>query len=981
MSTELPLHSENKTNATQEKKVGGEAEVRTEGAVSGISTTERLRYQQIVENSKFYSSEETASQLNISVAQLLELRENGYIGGFRDGASWRFKRVDIQRYIEYISTESQKDDTVSKLPHTQHPSLAEDTSLAPHYPQIGRSSEDATIKTWVLDDEDFVLGNSDEASEEEDENPSFTRAPSSSSPEPIREGAGEAANVSAPDIHERHDSEMNFNEETVDLSSIQIPESREESTLDNRSAAQTSAAHTVDHSSAISNDLPKGWEERLASWKMLAKNNGFVRAADRVAKIALHGGLMGFLPTLAGRLLPIASTNLLGAIGGPFIAPTLDLWIDSHANKNHRQAIEKAAVECLAELAKRVHMNDKSEGSTPDTQTIENWTKVFEHERAHRHRKHSFIDTRDEIALARLLSEHAQCAPEQVPYLGTDPKLYQQYCRARFFKVIEELHHQSECDELDPASADIVSKFHIKKGKDDEDKNQDAKRRRVHSFFDVADEYGTWVFTEKMKERDARCNKALVGSFIAVPSPVSALFALSVFGYKKFNAMNRPKPAMTRDEEGHLTISLEGLRHATGGLFNHQEFDRLNVAKKPKEGSEAAYWMELIGALPEHVAHDRNITSAADLAAVWQVDVLDSLVGKKAYKKKVDPKDIELAKAELKEAHAFCTEKKRECTTLETSKRELVFKLDSLHRKRLRLSQIGPDIESRQSELHKIRERLYSITSELTSSIGESEFYRGRVKRVQDIEDPNLRRQKINDLQRSQEADWSSYRRGLDLEKAQLIQQQTDLSTEIRRLQQEGNPAEINHLDEQIIQVSDEISYKKIEIDSQRVQVEEAKKNYDRANESLRELQNSTKSTVQSVEQLVGNSHIRIAFFHRCHEEWEKIKHHRDGAWWKKMNPVTAEGATNLAQNLASVAVRNAGLPLAVTGGLYFSGAAASLPVLGSFAAAAFAYSVYKKSNPLGALADAIKPKINSKKEKKEDKPEASHGAKDTHHE
>ena len=48
---------------------------------------------------KFVSLEEAATQLGISKDRLNELREDGKVRAYRDGASWKFRADDVEKLV------------------------------------------------------------------------------------------------------------------------------------------------------------------------------------------------------------------------------------------------------------------------------------------------------------------------------------------------------------------------------------------------------------------------------------------------------------------------------------------------------------------------------------------------------------------------------------------------------------------------------------------------------------------------------------------------------------------------------------------------------------------------------------------------------------------------------------------------------------------------------------------------------------------
>lgn len=62
---------------------------------------------------KLFSVDEAAAMLGVSPAKLGELRQRGAVHGVRDGAGWKFKQDDIDRYLRDVAAESSSDPTDS----------------------------------------------------------------------------------------------------------------------------------------------------------------------------------------------------------------------------------------------------------------------------------------------------------------------------------------------------------------------------------------------------------------------------------------------------------------------------------------------------------------------------------------------------------------------------------------------------------------------------------------------------------------------------------------------------------------------------------------------------------------------------------------------------------------------------------------------------------------------------------------------------
>ncbi|MEO8498354.1 MAG: helix-turn-helix domain-containing protein [Planctomycetota bacterium] len=110
--------------------------------------------------SQFLELNEAAARLGVAPDKLVEMRSNGEIRGFRDGASWKFKDEDIDRAKAELSDPSGGDDddllafddTGSSL------DLADDESILVSEEELGHSGE-ATSST--------IIGKATEASAED----------------------------------------------------------------------------------------------------------------------------------------------------------------------------------------------------------------------------------------------------------------------------------------------------------------------------------------------------------------------------------------------------------------------------------------------------------------------------------------------------------------------------------------------------------------------------------------------------------------------------------------------------------------------------------------------------------------------------------------------------------------------------------------------------------------------------------------------
>ncbi|MDD5055218.1 MAG: hypothetical protein PHZ00_03025, partial [Candidatus Peribacteraceae bacterium] len=242
-----------------------------------------------------------------------------------------------------------------------------------------------------------------------------------------------------------------------------------------------------------------------------------------------------------------------------------------------------------------------------------------------------------------LVAEHAGCLPHQVPPLGDNVAVYEQYCFAHFTQACIDLHDNP--GSLNAEQQKLVDQYMIEEvdadTPDREDKERilksrmSAARRYAQTLFDFH-QSKAWRMRTVMGVSSAFALSAALGPFAGFSWYPVVCSALTAAGQKGLHVMRGKPKGLRFDAKGKPVLSVKGLTDLSGGLFDARLVTEADSTAKPKEGSQEEYILELIKKIPADVIKkakdDKEIRSAEELAVALELPLRRCLTGKKMRK-------------------------------------------------------------------------------------------------------------------------------------------------------------------------------------------------------------------------------------------------------------------------------------------------------------------------------------------------------------
>ena len=119
----------------------------------------------------YYTLENTAEILDCTPGDVNRLREANKLRAFRDGASWKFRKEDVEKYLTELIRERSKPatnaaDLLNDSDEEELPTMLADSSSFDA--MIDATAETLEIKTNVAPEPDFVLDDASDAAEDAD---------------------------------------------------------------------------------------------------------------------------------------------------------------------------------------------------------------------------------------------------------------------------------------------------------------------------------------------------------------------------------------------------------------------------------------------------------------------------------------------------------------------------------------------------------------------------------------------------------------------------------------------------------------------------------------------------------------------------------------------------------------------------------------------------------------------------------------------
>lgn len=332
------------------------------------------------------------------------------------------------------------------------------------------------------------------------------------------------------------------------------------------------------------------------------------------------------------------------------------------------------------------------------------------------HGKHKgLVDTKQEKDFIDFIAHHAHCSPEEVPFFNTDEQ-YTQHCFVRFTEACD--HMAKDLGLYDPKTQELVKFFHIKKD-DLEHPDEPGKMSVVKHLMEVSYEYGRLIAYQHRKDREKQLTGQVVGGAVMASTVVGPVMPAIlgggyIFAMSRYIESTKPK-SIEFDDHGHVRLSLQGLKHMTGGLHSRELVNSVNAKTELKGPQE--HWAEKIGLFPHDLAHGRTIKSAEDVSALWQDAALDNLVNEKRPAPVVDEAAVTRAEKTKKDKENAFEKAKEALTKLEDKKRPLeelqtnLVLLQGCYGERERLETL-PEAQDRATQLRNERE-LTSMTDQI----------------------------------------------------------------------------------------------------------------------------------------------------------------------------------------------------------------------------------------------------------------------------